>query len=42
MYYYKKTFIENFNTSQTVKTVSSYTVLIYFNTFVNHMGSRIT
>ena len=33
----KKTSIKNFNTSQTVQTASSYTVLIYFNTFVSRM-----
>jgi len=29
---------KNFNTSQTAKTCLSHTFLIYFNTFVSHMG----
>ena len=35
-------FIKKLSTSQTIPTVSSHTVLIYFNTFVTHMGSHIT
>ena len=35
-------YIENFNTSQIIKTVSSYTVFKHFNTFVSHMGFHVT
>ena len=38
----KITLIENFNRWQTIKILSSYTVLIYFNISVSLMGSHIT
>jgi hypothetical protein len=37
-----KKLIENFNTSQTMKIVASYTILIYLHTFVGRMGSHLT